>query len=469
MKYFLTGNGCRSAIFFILCFTSQLKSQERCIRFYGNGVASPDNDRVKISLTATSPVNVANDFTIECWIRCSAAANNGTVSAQANGDGWISGNIFIDRDVYGNGDFGDFGFAIGTGTGVPTGQRVVAFGIDRLGSGITIRGNRNVADNSWHHIAVTRNSSTGEVRLFVDGFLDAVGTGPTSNINYNTGRPTAYPNSDPFIVLGAEKHDAGAAYPSFNGHMDELRISTTIRYSANFTPAVAAFVTDASTAGLYHFNEGTGTVAGDVSGASGGPSYGVLNIGGSPAGPVWVSDSPFTGALPLSWIEVKAKKTASGTWLTWALAETKTNGRFEIQRSSDGISFNTLSIVYSNNYCSGTCRYSFTDHTPLAGKNIYRVIYRSVTGEEVVSPMMTVLYSSQSPYKIIQDASGLKLNNRLEATNLIIWNSEGQRIYEKKNVPAGLHPIPVMVARGMIFIHINMADGNRYTEKIILR
>ena len=95
-------------------------------------------------------------------------------------------------------------------------------------------------------------------------------------------------------AYGREKHDAGPAYPSFAGWFDELRLSTTLRYSANFVPQTSPFVTDSMTAALYHFDEGSGTVAGDSSGAPGGPSNGELKVGGSPVGPLWSSDTPFT-------------------------------------------------------------------------------------------------------------------------------------------------------------------------------
>jgi hypothetical protein len=52
-------------------------------------------------------------------------------------------------------------------------------------------------------------------------------------------------------------------------------------------------VTDASTVGLHHFDEGTGTQALDGSGAAGGPSHGTLSVGGNPSGPEWSGASPF--------------------------------------------------------------------------------------------------------------------------------------------------------------------------------
>ncbi|MBM4024189.1 MAG: LamG domain-containing protein [Planctomycetes bacterium] len=48
--------------------------------------------------------------------------------------------------------------------------------------------------------------------------------------------------------------------------VDELRLSNTARYIRNFTPPVGLFVADANTVGLWHFDEGEGTIAHDASG-----------------------------------------------------------------------------------------------------------------------------------------------------------------------------------------------------------
>lgn len=281
----------------VVCFSfilllSLASSAQYSLRFYGNGVNAPGQDRVKISIdNPNKAADVKSNFTVEFWIKCSAGDNNGVVAAASNGDGWITGNVIFDRDIYGSGDFGDFGISIGSCSGCPSDKRVVAFGIDRQGSGITIMGNTNVADGAWHHVAVTRKNTNGQIRIYVDGVQDAQGTGPTGDISYRNNRATAYPNSDPFIVLGAEKHDAGASYPSYNGYLDELRISKSVRYNSNFSVPTGPFSVDSKTAALYHFNEGSGTFVGD---AASGASHGTVYYGGSPAGPEWVADEPFS-------------------------------------------------------------------------------------------------------------------------------------------------------------------------------
>jgi hypothetical protein len=259
------------------------------LRYFGNGV--DDIDRVKIPIDdPAKPVDVGDeDFTIEWWMKANLSENMNGVVGTGN-DGWITGNILLDRDVYGVGDFGDYGVAMGR-----VGSKgVLAFGVNNGTSGDTIVGTRNVADGAWHHVAVMRRRSDGFLTLYVDGTLDAQVDGPNGNISYRDGRPTSFLN-DPFLVLGAEKHDAGSAYPSFSGWMDEMRISNILRYTANFTVPTQPFGTDSATLGLYHFDEKAGDTIHDVGGAVGGPSNGQRKAGGNPFGPIWSNDTPFAG------------------------------------------------------------------------------------------------------------------------------------------------------------------------------
>ncbi len=266
------------------------------LRFYGHGTG--DIDRVKIPLDAPArPVDVgATDFTLEFWLKANLADNPGTTSCGQN-DGWITGNIIFDRDVFGDGDYGDYGVSLGSGR--------IAFGVNNGSSGTTVCSSAVVADGQWHHIALTRVRNTGQLRVFVDGVLSGQTTGPTGDISYRDGRATSWPN-DPFLVIGAEKHDYdNSAYPSFSGLVDEVRLSNVVRYTANFTRPTAPFTADANTVALYHFDEGPAGLCAsnqtivDSSGATGGPSNGICRPGGSaPAGPVYSTDTPFAAGGP---------------------------------------------------------------------------------------------------------------------------------------------------------------------------
>jgi hypothetical protein len=252
------------------------------LRFYGTG--RDGVDRVVIPLDAPPrPVDVGGDFTIEFWLKA-LPGENAAAPCTPGGDNWINGNIVFDRDVYFAGDYGDYGISLAGGR--------VAFGINNGAEGTTLCGGTDVTDGRWHHLAVTRSAADGALAIFVDGRLDARGNGPTGDVSYRDGRATQYP-ADPYLVIGAEKHDAGPEYPSFRGWIDEVRISRVVRYRDTFTSPAAPFIPDLDTVALYHFDEGAGAVVYDASGAPGGPSNGVVRIGGSPPGPEWSNDTPW--------------------------------------------------------------------------------------------------------------------------------------------------------------------------------
>ncbi len=252
------------------------------LRFFANVLN--DVGRVKIPLENRA-VNVgATHFTIEFWVRGRLQDNTeGSAACGAFVDAWIEGNILLDRDRFSRPR--DYGLAFLAGR--------IAFGIRTdQDQAYTVCGSRNVLDDQWHHVAVTRNVSSGALAIYVDGFLDASASGPSGDVSYPAG--FSCPGgcgADPYLVLGAEKHDVGLQYPGFNGLLDELRLSTSIRYSGPFAPPSARFVVDAQTAALYHFDEGSGAVAADAVGAS----PGEVRVGGSPPGPAWVASTAPTG------------------------------------------------------------------------------------------------------------------------------------------------------------------------------
>jgi hypothetical protein len=283
------------------------------LRFFGNGVN--DIDRVKIRIDNPGdnnpgpPADIGStDFTIEFWLRSLPSDNPAPQVSCGTNINWINGNIVFDRDRYNQ--TRAFGISLGGGR--------VVFGT-RTTSDRTICGTTDLRNGLWHHVAVQRQRSNGALTLYVDGVLDASGDTPDNeDISYpDNGVPGNFcggpcTNSDPFIVLGAEKHDAGPQYPSFSGWVDELRLSTVLRYAGNFTPPQIAFTADANTAALYHFDEGNGTGLQDF--ANGSASPGVLNVGGTPSGPQWSTETPFGASGAAGTIELAAA--------SYAVAET---------------------------------------------------------------------------------------------------------------------------------------------------
>ncbi len=266
----------------VCAFPGEVRAQlsHSALRFYGTGVAPPgQQDRILLPIDDNAPGAGGStsmdlgtaDFTLEVWLRGRLADNP---TANAGGDvelsdfSWIDGNIVLDRDIWCGSDrkFGvsvagglvRFGTAPGDGGG-PDGWN-------------TLEGSTPVLDDTWHHVAVVRQAATGRKRIFVDGVLDFESSAgaSTANLSYpdagiavtpgqcNPGQLTPY---GWYLVVAAEKHDAGAAYPSFNGFVDELRAWSTARTATQLAATYRRALNAASPglAGAYRFEEGSGT------------------------------------------------------------------------------------------------------------------------------------------------------------------------------------------------------------------
>lgn len=256
---------------------------------YGfQGHQSGDIDRIKIPLVNKS-VNVGNDFTIEFWLKTQPSDNpGGTVNTSAtDGSGWVGTHIILDRDIddnSGSNEHGDWGIGMANGR--------IAFGVAKGSSGKTIyaSSSADLRDGQWHHVAVTRQGSSATMRIYIDGQLGDQGIGPSGDVSYKNDRTTSKPNSDPYLVIAAEKHD----YPGslgYKGLLSGLRISNQVLYTSDFTPDQTTIQNQTGvTVALYLFDVWNGV---DLTDVSGGGNHGVVKVGGSPSGPYPSTDRPF--------------------------------------------------------------------------------------------------------------------------------------------------------------------------------
>lgn len=98
----------------------------------------------------------------------------------------------------------------------------------------------SLTSGQWNHIAVVKNGTS------VDGYVNGTKGPTTRTVSTNVAQGDV-------LIIGNRSHGGDLV-----GHVDELRISSTARYTTSFTPATAAFDNDTDTLLLLHM-DGTDT------------------------------------------------------------------------------------------------------------------------------------------------------------------------------------------------------------------
>ncbi len=180
--------------------TAQSKFGGASALFDGTGdylIASP-----KVNLTQT------DNFTIECWIRVPN----------------ISGEKVILSSFFNGGSYNGWSLEIENAT------------VKWWNGSSWNSFNSSIAANTWYHIAIV--STAGSTKMYQEGVLQT--TTSTLDGNFNNTTTPFYIG----IIDGFSR--------AMNGWIDEIRVSSSVRYTANFTPSTTAFVNDANTLLLIH-------------------------------------------------------------------------------------------------------------------------------------------------------------------------------------------------------------------------
>lgn len=143
---------------------------------------------------------IATNFTVAMWVR---TTNTGA------GSNWYDGMGLVDGKTVGT--------AADWGCSVLNSKFAVGIG----NPDTTFSTAANINDGNWHHLGVTRDSSTGTVKLYVDGALNFTGAGATG------------PRTAPTDLRIGASHSPVPVF--FKGNLDDLRLYDDVLAAADIT------------------------------------------------------------------------------------------------------------------------------------------------------------------------------------------------------------------------------------------
>ncbi|MCX6344165.1 MAG: metallophosphoesterase [Armatimonadetes bacterium] len=182
--------------------------------FNGTAFGTPTYTTGKVGLKAiqfngsTQYVSIArpisDDWTISFFVKTNQTSPTGTQ--------WYNGNGLVDGEV--GGAANDFGVTYLNGK--------VAFGVGSPDT--TIQSTSPINTGGWMHVACTRNSANGQMKVYINGGLQTTGTGPTG--------ARAAPANLHFGNLQTTIN-------YFSGTIDQLKIYNTVLNTTDIVALVA--------------------------------------------------------------------------------------------------------------------------------------------------------------------------------------------------------------------------------------
>ena len=151
-------------------------------------------------------------------------------------------------------------------------------------------------------------------------------------------------------------------------------------------------MSDLSSIGIIRYN-GSNWVSFDDPNLSSNAGNGTVTAVTSSFSEVGVtSDDVTENPLPVELISFQGEATDNNVILSWSTATELNNDRFEIQRSLDGVDFETLGSVAGNGTTNQLSHYSFNDKNPVNGFNFYRLKQVDFDGTEEMLPTIRISF-----------------------------------------------------------------------------
>lgn len=150
-----------------------------------------------------------------------------------------------------------------------------------------------------------------------------------------------------------------------------------------------------------------------------------------------------SASLPIQLTGFTAKITDGKVKLDWKTASESNNCRFEIERSEDGVQFHTLGTRAGAVNSSIMRNYDFTDPSPVAGRNYYRIKQVDCDGKNSYSKTLTVNFAA-SGFSVYPNPVLNQLTidrNTAAPAQAIVYDLTGKELksYPVKNARETLH------------------------------
>ncbi|HWK08235.1 MAG TPA: T9SS type A sorting domain-containing protein [Puia sp.] len=181
--------------------------------------------------------------------------------------------------------------------------------------------------------------------------------------------------------------------------------------------------------------------------------------------------------LPINFLSFTAEKNGNESILYWSTGETYQQQLFTIQRSYDGVNFNTIGVVDGAPGTTATEEYQYTDASPASDKNYYRIQVTDLAGRQTYSAIVLIDRSgSQNTFGIYPNPAGRAFTIRLgepgsPVISVAISDLTGKTVWSQSCHTSGnLIPVTLsgILVPGIYFVRLT-DNGQTQMGKLLIR
>jgi hypothetical protein len=176
-----------------------------------------------------------------------------------------------------------------------------------------------------------------------------------------------------------------------------------------------------------------------------------------------------SGVLAVRLLGFTATNSGGQVLLNWKTVAETNNKEFEIHRSMDGTSWQTIGTVPGNTNSITEIKYSYTDKTPSTGKNYYRLLQKDLNGHSWYSGILTVDIFNNRLFRLLNEPAPGKYQLEVQsnqAAEISVLDISGKKLWSLK-AAKGMHQIDLSAyPAGMYLLRIKMND-EYFTQKLI--
>ncbi|MBL7727744.1 MAG: T9SS type A sorting domain-containing protein, partial [Dinghuibacter sp.] len=140
-----------------------------------------------------------------------------------------------------------------------------------------------------------------------------------------------------------------------------------------------------------------------------------------------------TFVVPVRLVRFDARRENEYTRVNWTTANEQRSNFYTVERSANGVTFTGIGNIPAAGNSATERQYQFTDHTPLPGKNFYRLKETALDGTPTYSAIVLVNFSEKAIATILPNpvTETLSISTSVTAGTLFVYNSSGSQVYSQ--------------------------------------